>query len=109
MKDLSADYHNLRYAILTLCDTIENCQFKKMVEERYLPRLDVLTEKMRGLKKQMEEEKKDVEEQNKRWHKKIHSLVVDAKLDKQISEEMQERLISSLEDLSGKVLGHEDV
>tara|TARA_Y100001938_G_scaffold146032_1_gene223997 strand:+ start:1940 stop:2269 length:330 start_codon:yes stop_codon:yes gene_type:complete len=109
MKDLSADYHNLRYAILTLCDTIENCEFKKIVEERYLPVLDTLTEKMTELKGRMKEEKEDIEKQNKRWHTKIHSLVVDAKLDQQITEEMRERLISSLEDLSEKVLRHEDL
>ena len=59
MKDLSADYHNLKYAINSLCDTIEGCQFKKIVEEKYLPKLDELTEKMRSLKSQMEEEKEE--------------------------------------------------
>ncbi len=109
MRDLSGDYHNLQYAIETLCDVIEGCSFNKIIEERYLPQLDVLVERMKRLKKEMADSKGDIKRQNNRWNKKINSLIADARLDEEISEEMRERLVASLEDLAERVLRHEDL
>jgi len=105
--DASKRYHNLKYAIYTLCDVIESANEEKgEVDKSLLDKLDLLTDEMKELKKEIQKEKK--ENHGDRWKKKILSLRADAILDETISEDMQERIVSCLEEIAEMVCMHED-
>ena len=103
MSDVSREYHNLRYAVLTLCDCIESCSVKKVVEERYLPRLDELHEKLKTVKMELAKEMSDQKKQRERWGDKIRRLKADAACDETLDEDIREKIILSLEELSDSI------
>ena len=108
MSSVSSEYHNLRYAVLTLCDCIESCEIKKVVEEKYIPQLDILHAKLKEIKKELAKEMSDQNKQRERWAKKICKLSADAACDETISEELRERIIENLKELAEGVRTHED-
>ena len=108
MSSVSSRYHNLKYAVLTLCDCIESCSVKKVVEERYLPQLEVLVEDLKKVKKELAKEMSDQKKQREEWSKKIKRLAADAACDETISEELQERIVEQLKELAEGVKAHED-
>jgi len=105
---ISAKYHNLRYAVLTLCDCIESCTIEKVVSEKYLPQLDVIVDKLKEIKKELAKEMSDQNKQRERWAKQISKLSADAACDETISEELRERIIENLKELAEGVRTHED-
>jgi len=108
MSSVSREYHNLRYAVLVLCDTIESCEFKKVVEERYMPQLDILHAKLKKVKQELAKEMSEKKKQRERWSKEIKSLIATAYLDETISDNLRERIIAELNSLAEMVRTHED-
>ena len=108
MSRVSRQYHNLKYAVLTLCDCIESCNVKKVVEERYLPQLDILVAKLNKVKKELAKEMSDQNKQKERWADRIRKISVDAACDETISEELRERIVAQLQELSDGIKTHED-
>ncbi len=108
MSSVSREYHNLRYAVLVLCDTIESCEFKKVVEERYMPQLDILNAKLTEIKKELAKEMSDQKKQRERWSKEIRGLIATAHLDETISDNLKERIVAELNALAEMVRTHED-
>ena len=107
-SEISRRYHNLKYAVLTLCNCIESCDVKKVVDEVHLPRLDVLVEELNEVKKQLAIEMSDVNKQKDRWVKQIKKMSADAACDETISEELKERIVGQLTELAEGVKTHED-
>ncbi len=107
-EEISAKYHNLCYAVLTICDCIESCSVKKVVEEKYLPLLDEYQKKLVEVKKELAKEMSKKNEQKERWAKRIKKLSADAACDETISEELRERIIQQLKELAEGVRTHED-
>ena len=108
MSSVSREYHNLRYAVLVLCDTIESCEFKKVVEERYMPQLDILNAKLTEIKKELAKEMSDQKKQRERWSKEIRGLIATAPLEETISDNLKERIVAELNALAEMVRTHED-
>ena len=108
VSKFSSRYNNLRYAILTLCDVIESCEIKKVVYERYLPQLDRLTEEMKEVKKGLAKEMEDKDAQRIYWASKVGSYRVDAICDKSLDEDLKERIVEGLRELSERILNHND-
>lgn len=108
MSKFSHRYNNLRYAILTLCDVIESCEIKKVVHEKYLPQLDRLTEEMKEVKKGLAQEMGDTHGQKIYWSSKIRAFSADAICDKSLDEDLKERIVEGLRELSEKVLNHNE-
>ena len=107
-KEISKKYHNLRYAVLTICDCIESCSVKKVVEEKYLPMLDDYHNRLIEIKKELAKEMSNQKKQKEGWADRIKKLSVDASCDETISEELKERIIEQLTDLAEGVRTHED-
>ena len=107
-EEISAKYHNLRYAVLSICDCIESCSVKKVVEEKYLPMLDDYSNRLNEIKKELAKEMSDKKKQKDRWADKINKLSVDAACDETISDELRERIIEQLKELAEGVKRHED-
>tara|TARA_Y100001934_G_scaffold2187_1_gene3371 strand:- start:746 stop:1081 length:336 start_codon:yes stop_codon:yes gene_type:complete len=107
-EEISAKYHNLRYAVLSICDCIESCSVKKVVEEKYLPMLDDYNDRLTEIKKELAKEMSDKKKQKDRWADKINKLCADAACDETISDELRERIIEKLKELAEGVKGHED-
>ena len=108
MSSVSSEYHNLRYAVLTLCDCIESCEIKNVVEEKYIPQLDILHAKLKEIKKELAKEMSDKKKQRERWAKEIRGLIAKASLDETISDNLRERIIAELNSLAEMVKSHED-
>jgi hypothetical protein len=108
MSSVSSEYHNLRYAILTLCDCIESCEIKKVVEEKYIPKLDILHAKLKQVKKELAKEMSDQKKQRERWAKEIKGLIATARLDETLSDNLKERIVTELNSLAEMVKSHED-
>lgn len=106
--DISRQYHNLKYAVLTICDCIESCSVKKVVEEKYLPLLDTYTEKLKEVKKELAKEMSNQDKQKERWANQIKNMSASAACDETISEELKERIIEKLNELAEGVITHED-
>ena len=106
MSDISRQYHNLRYAIESLCDVIESCKIKKVIEEKYEPQLSQLLIRMKKVKQQLKDEGATQEKQKKKWLKKIHGLECDAILDETLTDDLKERIISGLQELYNRVETH---
>ena len=106
--EISAKYHNLKYAVLTICDCIESCSVKKVVEEKYIPLLEEYHQKLIEIKKELGKEMSDQKKQKERWAERIRKLSVDAACDETISEELRERIIVQLKELAEGVRTHED-
>lgn len=106
--EISRKYHNLRYAVLTICDCIESCSVKKVVEEKYLPQLDVYVAKLKEIKKELAREMSDQNKQRERWASQIDKISADAACDETISEELRERIVERLKELSEGIKTHED-
>jgi len=105
--EISAKYHNLRYAVLTICDCIESCSVKKVVEEKYLPLLDKYHKKLLEVKKELAKQMEEKDKQKGRWAKKVKCLSVEALLDETLSDELKERITLELEELAKRIEGHE--
>lgn len=103
MSDISREYHNLKYAVLTLCDCIESCDVKKVVEEKYLPQLEKFHKKLKTVKKELAKEMSDQKKQQERWGDKIKKMRADAACDETLDEDLREKIILSLEELSGSI------
>ena len=108
VSKFSSRYNNLRYAILTLCDVIESCEIKKVVHEKYLPQLDRLTEEMKEVKKGLAKEMEDKDGQRIYWASKIGSYRADALCDKSLDEDLKERIVEGLKELSERILNHNE-
>ena len=108
MSKLSLRYNNLRYAILTLCDVIESCEIKKVVEDKYLPQLDRLTEEMKEVKKGLADEMEDINGQRIYWASKIRAFSSQAFCDKSLDEDLKERIVEGLRELSERILNHNE-
>ena len=108
MSSVSREYHNLKYALLVLCDTIESCEFKKVVKERYEPQLDILHAKLIKVKEEIAKEMSDKKKQRERWAKEIRGLIATAHLDETISDNLKERIVAELNALAEMVRTHED-
>lgn len=106
--EISRKYHNLKYAVLTICDCIESCSVKKVVEEKYLPLLEEYHQKLKEIKKELAREMSDQKKQKERWAKQIKKLSVEASCDESISEELSERIVEQLKELAEGVITHED-
>lgn len=106
--EISRKYHNIRYAVLTICDCIESCSVKKVVEEKYLPLLEDYHQQLKEIKKELAKEMSDQNKQQERWAKQIGKLSVDAACDETISEELRERIVEQLKELAEGVRTHED-
>ncbi len=106
-EEISAQYHNLKYAVLSICDCIESCSVKKVVEEKYLPMLDDYHNKLVEIKKELGKEMSDPDKQKGRWAKKVKCLSVEALLDETLSDELKERITLELEELANRIEGHE--
>ena len=101
--EISRQYHNLLYATRTLADVIESNNKKgKIVEEKYGPQLAKLIKSFKEVLKMLEEEKSNQGKQGARWSRKIKALCCDAELDKTLSDELKERIISGLKDLADR-------
>tara|TARA_E500000331_G_scaffold324950_1_gene341687 strand:- start:579 stop:914 length:336 start_codon:yes stop_codon:yes gene_type:complete len=105
--DVSRQYHNLKYAVLTICDCIESCSVKKVVEEKYLPLLEDYHQQLKEIKKQLAKEMSDQNKQKDRWFKQIKKMAADASCDETISEELRERIVEQLTELAEGVKTHE--
>mgnify|MGYP000255555083 CR=1 FL=1 len=101
-------YHNLKYAVLTICDCIESCTIEKVVKEKYLPQLEVLVSRLKEAKKELAKEMSDKKKQRERWAKEIRGLIAKASLDETISDNLRERIIAELNSLAEMVKSHED-
>lgn len=106
-EEISAKYHNLKYAVLSICDCIESCSVKKVVEEKYLPMLEDYNNRLNEVKKELGKHMSQENKQKGRWAKKVKCLSVEALLDETLSEELKERIILELEELAGRIEGHE--
>ncbi len=106
--EISAQYHNIRYAVLTICDCIESCSVKKVIDEKYIPLLEEYHQKLIEIKKELGKEMSDQNKQKERWSERIKKLSVDAACDETISEELRERIIEQLKELAEGVRTHED-
>ena len=106
--EVSRQYHNLKYAVLTLCDCIESCTIEKVVNEKYLPQLDILVARLKEVKKELAKEISDQNKQQERWAKQISKLSADAACDETISEELRERIVEQLKELAEGGRAHED-
>ncbi len=107
--ELSRRCHSLQYAIQTLSVLIGSKKNKgKGVKEEYVSQLAQLEASLAKILKMLEEEKSNSMKQRHRWVGKINALRCDAKLDEALSDELKERIISGLNDLAGKIEGHED-
>jgi hypothetical protein len=107
-EEISAKYHNLKYAVLTICDCIESCSVKKVVEEKYIPLLEEYHQKLIEIKKELGKEMSDQKKQKERWAERIRKLSGDAACDETISDELRERIIEQLKELAEGVRTHED-
>tara|TARA_S200000501_G_C20609724_1_gene649733 strand:+ start:193 stop:528 length:336 start_codon:yes stop_codon:yes gene_type:complete len=106
--EISRKYHNLRYAVLTICDCIESCSVKKVVEEKYLPQLDIYVAKLKEIKKELAREMSDQNKQSERWANQIKNMSANAACDETISEELKERIVEKLTELAEGIITHED-
>ena len=106
-EEISAKYHNLKYAVLTICDCIESCSVKKVVEEKYIPQLEEYHNKLKEIKKELAKEMSTQDKQKGRWAKKVKCLSVEALLDETLSDELKERITLELEELAKRIEGHE--
>ena len=106
-EEISAQYHNLKYAVLSICDCIESCSVKKVVEEKYLPMLDDYHNKLVEIKKELGKEMSDSDKQKGRWAKKVKCLSIEALLDETLSDELKERITLELEELARRIEGHD--
>jgi predicted nucleic acid-binding Zn-ribbon protein len=107
-NEASSKYHNLKYAVLTICDCIESCTIEKVVKEKYLPQLEVLVSRLKEAKKELAKEMSNKKKQQERWAKQIGKLSSDAAIDETISEELRERITEKLKELAEGVRTHED-
>ena len=107
-EEISAKYHNIRYAVLSICDCIESCSVPKVVQEKYLPLLDDYHKQLIEIKKELAKEMSDQKKQKDRWVDRIRKLSVDAACDETISDELRERIIEQLKQLVEGVRAHED-
>tara|TARA_Y100001938_G_C8048876_1_gene410491 strand:- start:522 stop:851 length:330 start_codon:yes stop_codon:yes gene_type:complete len=108
MSSVSREYHNLKYAVLTICDCIESCSVEKVVTEKYLPLLEEYHQKLKEIKKELAKEMSDQKKQKERWTKQIKKLSLEASCDETISEELRERIVEKLKELAEGVRTHED-
>ena len=106
-EEISAKYHNLKYAVLSICDCIESCSVKKVVEEKYLPMLDDYNNRLTQIKKELGKHMSQEDKQKGRWAKKVKCLSVEAILDETLSDELKERITLELEELAKRIEGHE--
>ena len=62
---------------------------------------------MEEVKQKIDKERDDQSSQANKWVEKIRTLIVDATLDESLSEDLRERIIAALQDLSNRIYGHE--
>ena len=106
-EEISRQYHNLKYAVLSICDCIESCSVKKVVEEKYIPLLDDYHKRLLDIKKELGKQMSQKDKQQGRWAKKIKCLSVEALLDETLSDELKERITLELEELARRIEGHD--
>tara|TARA_Y100001934_G_C12114171_1_gene659965 strand:- start:210 stop:458 length:249 start_codon:yes stop_codon:yes gene_type:complete len=79
-----------------------------VVHEKYLPELDRLTKEMKEVKKGLAKEMQDKDGQRIYWASKIGSYCTDALCDKSLDEDLKERIVEGLRELSERVLNHNE-
>ena len=102
MSGLSSEHRKCKYRVDVLKGVLDSKGCKKETKALY----DEAVSNLEAVEKKIKDSK--MSDSHKRWVKKIKSLVADARLDLEISEDLKERLISDLEMLAESVSGHED-
>ena len=104
MSGLSSEHRKCKYRVDVLKGVLDSKGCKKETKALY----DEAVSNLEAVEKKIEGSMSDTEASHRRWIKKIKSLIADARLDLEISEDLKERLISDLEMLAESVSGHED-
>ena len=102
MSGLSSEHRKCKYRVDVLKGVLDSKGCKKETKALY----DEAVSNLEAVEKKIKDSK--ISDSHERWVKKIKSLVADARLDLEISEDLKERLISDLEMLAESVSGHED-
>mgnify|MGYP003667286531 CR=1 FL=1 len=106
--ELSRQYHSLIYAIKNTNTLVGGRSKNPELMVQYKATLKRLVETLEEVEKKIHGERNDQKKQASRWVEKIRAMIVDAILAESLSEDLKERVISSLQDLSNRIGGHEN-
>ena len=104
MSGLSSEHRKCKYRVDVLKGVLDSKGCKKETKALY----DEAVSNLEAVEKKIRDSMSDKEVSHKRWVEKINSLIADARLDLEISEDLRERVISDLKMLAESVSGHED-